>query len=155
MSEIIAYGFRRNAKELEELGASVVYLDHDGKRRDRSLMIEDLRVGDVVRVFYLSDLGGPQWPKWKREIENKGATLEEHRPETPPKPPGRPNKYPMTDRQLADAREAWLHPTNSLDERLADVGIAIGRKLSRADRHWLYGRFGKPDAPKEPPAKED
>lgn len=47
-----------------------------------------------------------------------------------------------------ELREAWLEVGPGLDARLAACGKAIGQTLTRADRHWLYARYGKPGAPK-------
>lgn len=154
MSEILAYGWKRNPRQLEALGASRVYVDGDGLRGNRGDMIRDLRPGDVVRVLYMSDLGGAQWRYWLAKIEAKGALVEAHEPEGKPLPPGRPIKHYITAAVLPQARAAWCHETDSLDMRLAKVSAIIGRELTRADRHWLYQRFGKPGAPKHTPDEE-
>lgn len=154
MSEIIAYGWRRNPAELEALGARKVYVDSNGLREDRGCMLRDIRQGDVVRVLYMSDLGGAQWRYWLAKIEALGATVEACAPKGKPLPPGRPVKHIVTTAQWPEASAAWCNDTDGLDARLAAVSIALGRKLGRGDRHWLYQKFGKPGAPKPRPDKE-
>jgi hypothetical protein len=148
MAEILAYGFRRRPADLAALGARRVYVDHDGRREDRAQLIADVRRGDVVRVLYSSDLGGAQWKRWAAAIEAKGGAVEEMRPAAPPKPGGRPRKLATTPDQDRLMQAAWCDGTASLDVRLDRCAAICGRQLGREHRHILYGRYGRPGAPK-------
>lgn len=148
-SHIFAYGYRRTSAQMEPLGAGKrVYVDHDRKRRDRALMLSDLRRGDVVRVLYLRDLGGSPVADriWRERIEAKGATVEIHRPEKPSRPAHRPRSvFDPTPEQAEKIRAVWLDETRSLADRCQAVADVYGRKVSR---QVLYHHFGKPGTPK-------
>lgn len=150
--EVLAYGYERSRDDLRPLGASPrkVYIDTPADRRaHRAELLRDVRPGDVVRVLYRTDLGGPRWQQWRDKIEAKGATVEEHRPVKIARRGGRPKRHPDSEA----LRTAWLDDAASLDARIAACGAVLGVTLGRADRHWLYGRYGSPDNPK--PRKEE
>ena len=152
MSEILAYGYSRSSDVLRTLDADRIYIDYPADRRaNRDEMLRDLRRGDIVRVIYFSDLGGPQWEYWRNRIEAKNATVEEHRPTA--RPLGRPRRHPDSPA----LRAAWL-ADGGLDGRIAACSAVLRAEtgepitLTRKDRHWLYGRYGSPGRPK--PIKE-
>lgn len=150
MSEILAYGFKRRPADLAGLCASRLYIDADGIRADRESLLRDLRPGDVVRVLHNSDLGGPQWKRWRAEIEALGATVEEHKPANKPaRRPGRPQKVDASIGDLIRARDAWCAEGASLQARLIAVGAILGQEQTLKDRHRFYARFGSPGSPKK------
>lgn len=145
---IYAYGFKRRSADLEHLGAGKrVFIDHDGKRRERADMIATLRGDEIVRVLYLRDLGGsPVADKlWRERIESTGAIVEECRPEKSPGVMGRPKKFDPTPEQAEQIKAIWLDENRSLADRCQGVIDVWGRKVPR---QILYQRFGKPGAPK-------
>ena len=156
MSETIAYGYRRRPGDMAALCARKLYLDGEGSRAERAHLLADVRPGDVVRVLFFNDLGGPRWREWRDRLEAKGPTVEEHRPER--KPPGRPVKAAdaaLTEADHAKAQAAWCDDSGvGLDDRLRAVGAVYGRKLTRDDRHLLYSRYGKPGTPKPLQSRE-
>lgn len=148
MSEILAYCYGCKRDDLRPLGARKLYLDDASTRRvHRADLINDIRPGDVVRVLRFTDLGGPQWKRWRDAIEAKGGTVEEHPPAKRAR--GRPRHWTLTDDQDAAVRRAWTDPgAAGLDARLAAVSAIVGQTLTRADRFRLYQRYGKPGAPR-------
>lgn len=153
----IGYGFRRNAKDLEALGAEKVWIDISRDRPERSDMFKlgGLREGDTLLLLSLRDLGGspPADTRWKAEVEKMGVTIEIAQLDKPPARMGRPKVYKPTPDQFRRHRAIWLDPLGgTYESKRKQISADYGSELTRG---ILNGRFGWLDAEKPIPPDMD
>lgn len=145
---IVGYGFNRTKAQLVALGCSPhhIYIDTDKKRPHRKEMLErGIRKGDVVRVFYIRDLGGSPSADKKAvaQIEARDARVDECRPVSG-RAPGRPAKLNVPDDRAAQCWDIWHDKLLTEGERLSKIGAILRQKVNRGAMMYRYGSQGSP-----------
>lgn len=134
----IAYGYNRHPDDLSPIGADRVYVDMPNtKRQERGAMLAPgaMREGDVVAVFDLRDLG----EHTRREIKQRGASIEVVEVNGAARKPGAPPKFTPTPEQDSAIKTLWLNPGYTLGYVLDRAKQIMGEPVAR---HQLVHRYG-------------
>lgn len=159
---MFGYGYRRNPKDLEAVGATDVRIDTSRDRPMRSDLFKySLRKGDTLIVLTTRDLGGspPADKRWLDQAKEMGVTVIERRPEKKPARIGRPKKYAPTRLQFHAHRAMWLDPLGPpYEAKRKAISADYGSEVTRGTLNGQFGWIGnekpipddmKPDTDKE------